>query len=195
MIDPSEALQSLQQIERTESRSAQAHEYANSAPGFMLWGVIWMVGYAGSDLIPRLTGNPQSINGLWTGLTIIGIAGSTIIGRRQHRAQDPEGYRAGRAMGLRWGATFAALWLFMITTFLVMRPANPMVSGAFVPLVVATVYAVFGIWKGLRFLFAGIAVAALTLIGFFYLPQYFLLWMAAVGGGSLVLVGMWLRKV
>ena len=64
-----------------------------------------------------------------------------------------------------------------------------------VPMVVATIYAVFGIWKGLRFLFAGIAVAALTLIGFFFLPQYFLLWMAAVGGGSLMLVGVWLRKV
>ena len=68
-------------------------------------------------------------------------------------------------MGLRWGASFLALWVFLLATFLVMRPANPMVSGAFVPLIVATVYAIFGIWKGLRFLFAGIAVAALTLIG------------------------------
>ena len=87
------------------------------------------------------------------------------------------------------------IMFFLLATFLVMRPANPMVSGAFVPLIVATVYAIFGIWKGLRFLFAGIAVAALTLIGFFLLPQWFLIWMAAVGGGSLILVGLWLRTV
>jgi hypothetical protein len=195
MIDAREALQSLQQIERTESRSAQAHQYANAAPGFVLWGIIWTIGYAGSDLIPRWTGSQQSINGLWTVLTILGIVGSAIIGRRQRMAQHPEAGRANRAMGLRWGASFLALWVFLMATFLVMRPANPMVSGAFVPLIVATVYAIFGIWKGLRFLFAGIAVAALTLIGFFLLPQWFLIWMAAVGGGSLILVGLWLRTV
>ena len=52
-----------------------------------------------------------------------------------------------------------------------------------------------GIWRGLRFRYAGIAVGALTLGGWFWLPEYFLLWMAAVGGGSLILVGLWLRKV
>jgi hypothetical protein len=42
---------------------------------------------------------------------------------------------------------------------------------------------------------AGVVVAALTLIGFFGLPQYFLLWMAVVGGGALILGGFWLRSV
>jgi hypothetical protein len=195
MLDAKEALQSLQQIERTESRSAQAHQYANAAPGFVLWGIIWIVGYAGSDLIPRLTGSLQSISGLWVALTVVGVAGSALIGRRQRSAQHADAARAGRAIGLRWGATFLALWAFMVATLLVMRPANPMISGAFAPLIVATVYAIFGIWKGLRFLFAGIAVATLTLVGFFFLAHWFLLWMAVVGGGSLILVGVWLRKV
>jgi hypothetical protein len=47
----------------------------------------------------------------------------------------------------------------------------------------------------LRFLYAGIALGALTLIGWFWLPHYFLPWMAAVGGGALILTGFWLRKV
>ena len=68
-------------------------------------------------------------------------------------------------------------------------------AGAIAPLVVAMFYALLGVWKGVRFLVAGAALAALTLGGMFWLPQYFLLWMAAVGGGSLVLVGLWLRKV
>lgn len=195
MIDARQAAENLAQIARTGQRSAQAHQYANASPGFILWGVIWMIGYAGSDLLPRLTGGYHGINILWTLLTVIGVAASFAIGRRQHRTQHPGMGREGRAIGLRWAATFFALWAFMAAAFLVMRPVNPMVSGAFVPLLIACVYAVFGIWMGLRFLYAGIAVAALTLFGFFYLPHYFLLWMAAVGGGSLVLVGLWLRKV
>ena len=38
-------------------------------------------------------------------------------------------------------------------------------------------------------------IAVLTLIGFFYLPVYFGLWMAVVGGGGLILGGLWLRSV
>ena len=77
----------------------------------------------------------------------------------------------------------------------VMQPGNPLAQGAFVPLLVAMFYCLMGLWRGVRLLITGIVVAALTLIGFFYLPEYFMLWMAAVGGGSLILLGLWLRKV
>ena len=120
---------------------------------------------------------------------------SMIIGRRQHRAQHPGEVARGRLIGVRWGMTILSLWLFVIATLTIMRPVNSAASGAFIPLLVALSYALFGIWRGLRFLYAGIVVAALTLGGWFYLPQHFLLWMAAVGGGSLILVGLWLKKV
>jgi hypothetical protein len=48
---------------------------------------------------------------------------------------------------------------------------------------------------GTRYVVSGIAVAALTLAGFFLLKQHFLLWMAAVGGGAMILAGLWLRRV
>ena len=38
-----------------------------------------------------------------------------------------------------------------------------------------------------------VAIAVLTLVGFFWLPQLFLLWMAVVGGGALIFAGLWLR--
>jgi hypothetical protein len=66
---------------------------------------------------------------------------------------------------------------------------------AFVPLVVAAAYAVLGMSLGQRFVFIGLALGLLTLIGFFTLSSIFMLWMAAVGGGALVLGGLWLRRV
>ena len=189
-LTPTEASDSLKEIARTGRRSAQALQYANASPGFILWGVIWTIGYAGSDLLPQLLGW-RSVNWLWFALTVIGVSISFAIGRRQHRTRPA----TLPSPGLRWGATFVALWAFVMASFAVLKPANPAASGAFIPLVIATIYAVFGIWGGLRFLYAGIAVAALTLGGFFWLPQHFLLWMAFVGGGSLVLVGLWLRKI
>ncbi len=187
-----QAVENLKEIEKTSRRSAQALGYANASPGFILWGVIWMAGYAGSDIILRDVADKHWINWLWFSLTVIGVTGSHLIGRGQHQGRNDQ---AARGVGLRWGASFAVLWVFTVATFLVLQPATPMATGAFVPLLVAAVYAIFGVWKGLRFLYAGIAVAALTLGGYFFLPEHFLLWMAVVGGGSLVLVGLWLRKV
>jgi hypothetical protein len=193
-LSPGQAAESLREIERTGRRSAEAHEYAASSPQFILWGLIWMAGYAGSYLLPHY-GFVGAINWLWLGLVVIGIAASNMLGRRRYRHLSPQARAKGKAIGLRWGMTMLVFYAFLLAVFAVMRPRNPVVCAAFIPLLIAAIYAVVGIWWGLRFLYAGIAVGALTLIGWFWLPQYFLLWMAVVGGGSLILVGFWLKKV
>jgi hypothetical protein len=43
-------------------------------------------------------------------------------------------------------------------------------------------------------LMTGIVLAVLTVIGYFWLPGLFLLWMAALGGGALILGGIWFRS-
>jgi len=116
-----------------------------------------------------------------------------MIGRSQRRAAGKSA-REGRALGLRYLATFFAIGAFISATFAVMPPAGPEAVGAFIPLIVALAYVLLGIWKGIRFVVAGSIIAALTLGGFFYLHQHFLLWMAVVGGGALALAGLWLRK-
>ena len=193
-LSPDQAAENLQEIERTGRRSAEAYEYAASSPQFILWGLIWMAGYAGSYLLPHY-GFVGAINWLWLGLIVIGIAGSHILGRRRYRHLSPRARAKGKAIGLRWGMTMLVFYAFLFAVFAVMRPRNPVGAAAFIPLLIAAIYCVWGIWQGLRFLYAGIAVGALTLIGWFLLPQYFLLWMAVVGGGSLILTGLWLRKV
>jgi len=66
--------------------------------------------------------------------------------------------------------------------------------GALIPLLFAWIYIVMGVWMGWRFALAGVALGALTLGGFFLIHQHFLLWMAFVGGGTLVATGLWLRR-
>ena len=190
-LTPDQARDSLKEINRTSQRSAQAFSYASASPYFILWGCIWMVGYGGSEALRHTTGAHWS-GTVWSTLTILGGVGCTLIGRRQAATRSVE----GRATNLRLLMSMAVIFGFMFALFAAIgRPANPVASGAIAPLVVAMFYALLGVWKGVRFLVAGAALAALTLGGMFWLPQYFLLWMAAVGGGSLVLVGLWLRKV
>ncbi len=189
-----EAAQTLSEIARTQRRSAQAHEYATSSPQFILWGLIWVAGYTGSHLLPDY-GFVGAINWLWFGLSWVGVIGGMVIGRHQSRHLAPAQQAQERVIGFRVGMSSFAGFLFVVATVIVMRPTDMAAIGAFIPLLVALVYTIFGIWRGTRFLVVGIAVAALTLGGWLYLREVFMLWMAFVGGGSLILVGLWLKKV
>ncbi len=44
-----------------------------------------------------------------------------------------------------------------------------------------------------RLIWLGAAVAAATMGGYFFLAPWFAFWMAAVGGGGLILTGFWMR--
>ncbi|HET7084173.1 MAG TPA: hypothetical protein VFI23_05340 [Rhizomicrobium sp.] len=186
-LSQDQAAESLKEIDRTSRRSASAYSYAHTSPYLMLWGVIWMVGYSASDTGLRLA------NWLWLGLLVIGVAGNTLIGRRQALSGPPQAWL--RHPALRFFATFFAVWMFIGATYAIFGHAGARQQAAFVPLIVALIYVVMGIWKGPRFLVMGIALAGLTLGGFFFLKDHFLLWMGMVGGGALLLGGFWMKTI
>ena len=191
-LTPGEAADSLKEIQRTQSRSASARGYANTSPFLILWGVIWMIGYGGqrpgAALLPTAPGLL---------LTLAGFAGAPCgIGRARAPAQGNPHPGMNAHAGLRFVAMFVAIGLFVAATYAIFGSATTAQQAAFIPLVVALAYIMLGIWKGAApCVVTGVAVAALTLGGFFLLQQHFLLWMAVVGGGALVLAGLWLRKV
>ncbi len=180
MLSRDEAAASLKDIQQTQGRSAQAYGYASAAPFLILWGAIWFLGYGASDLVPQYGG------WTWPLLIVIGFAASAAIGMRTKSGNAKQGLR------------FMAMWLAMLAyasaVIAVMQPVNDNQVGAFIPLIIAFIYAVMGIWAGARFLIAGAAIAALTLGGFFLLASHFSLWMAFVGGGTLIATGLWLRQ-
>ena len=179
-LTPNEAADALRDIESTSRRSGEAFGYRMSAPFLIIWGLVWVVGYGVSDLAPRLTGI------VWPAVLVAGTVVSFIVGRYFVGNRSPQGWR--------FLALVPVVWLFLFATYAVMGPLNDRQQAAFVPLVIAALYSGLGLWIGVRYLITGIAVAALTLFGFFYLHQHFELWMAAVGGGGLILAGLWMRN-
>lgn len=182
-LSPTEAADTLRDINQTEQHSSTLRGYQKSSPYLILWGVIWFIGYGISYARPHWEQNA------WPILALIGTIGSFVIGIRSRPSGKAEG-------GWRYAATFAAVILFIAALFAVMPPQTPAQVGAFFPILVALFYSLIGIWTyGWRILVTGVVIAALTLIGFFYLPAYFTLWMMVVGGGGLILGGIWLRSV
>ena len=55
-------------------------------------------------------------------------------------------------------------------------------------------YIIMGLWLDRFFLVLGTLVTLATLAGYYFITDYFFLWMAVVGGGSLVAGGVFIRK-
>jgi hypothetical protein len=182
-LTPAEAQSALKDIEKTENRTAASQHGRNTAPYLVMWGVIWAIGYAVSAAAVQYSW-------VWLALIIAGIAGSVILSMRQ-------AHGSGRGKGFAWRyfASFSAIAVFVVVLLTIMQPLNYNQTSATFPLIIGMFYAFIGIWtKGWRMLPLGLALIGLTVAGYFFLPAYFLYWMAAEGGGGLILGGLWLRS-
>jgi hypothetical protein len=172
----------LNDAERAEQRATILRGYERNAPNLILWGVIWIIGYGLSDVLPRWSGV------LWIVLSVSGLLCGYWISRRAANRGRSERY------GWRYLAVGMAMFAFMFATYFVMTPHSPAQFGAFPPLIIAFMYVLAGIWRGSRWIVAGLTIGVLTVTGYGLLKEHFLLWMSVVGGGALILGGLWLRR-
>ena len=178
VLSRQDAAAALRDIEQAQARSASLEDYHRAAPHFMIWGVLWAVAYTLNDIYPLRAG------AIWSVVVPIGIIAG-LLAMRQGRNE-----RTGR-----YTAVIGAISIFVVATLVVMWPVNARQVAAFIPLFVALTYVLKGIWSGVRYVGLGIAVSAFTLLGFFLVKDHFFLWMAVVGGGSLILASIWFRRV
>lgn len=204
-LSPDDAADRLRDIAAIERHSQRVYAYQAASPQLILWGVLWVVGYGlGSAW-------PAQGRAIWSMLVAIGLAAGFLAGlgsarRRDARtaagvgaglaaSADPLRGRAVARLRLRFFGIAAIGFAFIAASLAVMAPVGGRQVDAFIPLVVAAGYALLGLWRGVRFVAVGVALATLTLAGFFLLGPYFGLWMALFGGGALMLGGLWLRRV
>jgi hypothetical protein len=178
-ITQQDASEALRLVDEAAERSKTLRGYQSAAAHLILWGGIYPVAYAGAYFQPDRTGL------IWMVFVPAGVIGDVLISRHD---------RSGVDWGL-FAGLFVTLFAFIAATAAIMHPQDPRQMAAFIPLVVAAAYVVLGMRLGRRLVFIGIALGVLTLVGFFALPSIFLLWMAAIGGGALVLGGLWLRRI
>jgi len=182
-LSSKEAAASLSQVEEASRRSSQLYFYHRSSPHLIMWGIIWIIGYGGTGLFP-LYSNP-----LWAVLVLIGCGGGVILGR----CSKPDGIKSG-PYAWRFAALWAVILFFVFATYAILQPQHGRQFAAYPALITGSVYMAVGLWSGLRYVISGMVVVALTLVGFFYIEPIFF-WFAAVGGGAMILTGLWFRTV
>jgi len=178
-ITREDAAHALRLADEAERRSRVLRGYQSAAPHLILWGCVYAATYSFSYFQPMHGGLA------WLIVVPLALIGDVAISWRD---------RPDRADRLLMPVMIATFLAFIVATTAIMRPHDPRQMSAFVPLLVACLYIALGLRLGLRITLAGVALGGLTLFGYFALHPWFMLWMAAVGGGTLVLSGLWLRR-
>lgn len=181
-LDSTQAIAALDDIEAVARKVRQSRFYRVSSTALVLWGVLVGAGYLVTFAAPwwaRIT---------WIGVWTAGTAGSAVVGTLACRRAGATGFDLRALAALVLFLAFGLLW----TVGLVRLPRE--LVDVFWPTYVMLAYAIAGLWLGLTFSVIGVAVAALTLAGYFLAGPWLELWMAAVNGGGLVLGGLWMRR-
>jgi hypothetical protein len=195
-VTQQEALASLQEIDRIMRQVRRSIGAGPTAALLILWGVIWVIGFAAMQFAPRLG------SWLWIALDVAGVIGSLVWGPWVRKTPARKAH-AGR-IGLSWLVLFgyAALWSGVLAPWEWTSDQLWATHGlllvhklaAFWALVCMFAYVLMGLWLDRFFLYLGLLVTVATLAGFWLTPAYFFAWMAIAGGGALIAAGGFIRR-
>jgi hypothetical protein len=197
-----DAQKSLEEIDDIAQRTKQAVAYAGTDTALITWGVVWFLGYLGSQFIPMLIlrFNPDMaskigvvISVYWAILLAAGIMGTV-------RIKFPVESKVGKRIGMIWPILYAYIYLlgYLVAPFIKLQSfdesmhfwAHMVAISAIVPMLA---YVIMGLWLDSFLMWIGLAVTVLTMLGLLLFPSYINIWMALVGGGTLISAGLFVR--
>lgn len=182
MIDSKEATEALSEINAITRRVRQSRIYNIASMSLIMWGALVVVGHLAEHVLPR---NALLI---WLAVTVVGIAGSFAVSAATRGRTGVRTFDARFMIAFLLYLGFGYLWTLGLAHFTARQ------MDTFWPLYFMLMYTIAGLWFGLAFVAIGLGVAALTLIGYFFIADWFHLWMAVVNGGGMMLGGLWMRR-
>jgi hypothetical protein len=182
MIDSKQAAKALTEIDEIVRRVRQSWIYNLSSLIMIMWGVLVAMGDIASFAWPRMAGYA------WLAVYVAGIAGSFAI--------SAFGYpKTGvRTFSVRMLLAFLLFIAFGMFVCGLGHLTTARELGTFWAIYFMLVYTIAGLWVGYAFVAIWLGVTALTLVGYFFVGNWFEPWMAVVNGGGLILGGLWMRR-
>jgi len=182
MIDSRQASEALSDINDIVRRVRQSRIYNLASLMMIAWGAAVFAGNVATYLLPGYGGL------IWIAANAAGILGSFAISVLSYPKTRV------RAFDTRFLLALLLYFAFGFFFSSVLGHFTPRQLGTFWPLYAMMTYTIAGLWFGYAFVAIGLAISALTLIGYFFTGGWFLPWMAVVNGGGLILGGLWMRR-
>ena len=181
---PKEAVEALNDIEHIVQRVRQSRIYDISSQIMIAAGVLVLAGNLVNFVAPR------QASLIWITVNVLTVASAAAL-------STMSGKMAGvQTFDFRVLGAFLLFYGFGFLCSVVLGHFGPRELGAFWATYFMLFYCMAGLWFGRAFTAMGLAIVVLTLIGYFFAAGgAFLLWMAAVNGGGLILSGLWMRRI
>ena len=182
MIDSKEASAALSDINEMVARVRQSRIYDLASQFMVVAGAFVIAGNLATYVAPSRAAF------IWIAVNVLSIAASVVIGVTGRR-------RAGvNAFDYRLLVAFLLFYGFGLLCTGVLGHFGARAMGTFWPIYFMLFYCIAGLWFGRAFIYIGLGITALTLIGYFFITgDIFPIWMAMVNGGGLILSGLWMR--
>lgn len=178
---PKEAAQALSDIEQIVQRVRQSRIYDVASKIMIAVGILVLAGNLANFVAPR------QANFIWIGVNVLTVAIAAALSTMGSRTQT---------FDFRLLAAFLLFYAFGVLCSVVLGHFGPRELGAFWPIYFMLFYCIAGLWFGRAFMTMGLAIIALTLIGYFFVEgSAFLWWMAGVNGVGLIISGLWMRRI
>ena len=104
--------------------------------------------------------------------------------------RSPSATTSGQRIGLFW----LLLFVYVIAAVAVSWPVDWKQLAMYIILFVMVGWLAMGLLLSFTSVWPGLIITALALIGYFLLPGIFYLWMAILGGGGMIALGLYIRS-
>jgi hypothetical protein len=185
-ISPTEAEEALTAIQAMMQKTRRAISSSGAYKFLILWGTIWMIGFLGSQFLPK-----EVAGYVWIGLDILGGILSAFIGARMNRSVRTS---APTASGKRIAIFWLLLFFYCVAAIFVAWPVDGKQFAMFIILFVTVGWIAMGLLLSFASVWWALALLGLSLFSYFLLNDYFYFIMAFVGGGGMIALGIYVRN-
>jgi hypothetical protein len=185
-ISPTEAEEALTAIQTMVRKTRRSISSSGAYAFLIVWGCVWLFGFLTSHFI-----HSETAGYIWMGLDILGGALSAVIGIRMNQnIRSPSATATGKRIAWFW----LLLFLYCTAAIGVAWPLDGKTLAMFIIFFVMVGWMAMGLLLSFFSIWLGLVISALALIGYFLLPDIFYVWMAILGGGGMIALGIYIRN-
>jgi len=184
-ISPNEADEALAAIQIVMQKTRHSIASGGTYITLIVTGIVWLVGFTCTQFLPG-----EIVGYIWTGLSILGTALGVFLGFRMgKRVRSPSTAPTVKRVGLFW----LLLVFYGIATIAIARPTDGKQATMFVILFLMLGQLAMGLLFSFSSVWWALPITALALVGYLLLPSIFYLWMAILGGGGMIVLGLYIH--
>ncbi len=184
-ISSTEAEETLAAIQTMAYKTRRSIASGGTSITLIVTGIVWLVGFLATQFL-----SGAIVPYIWVGMSILGSLVGVLLGSRLGKRVRSTSFNVTARRAITF---WSLLILYGITIILLARPTDGKQATLFIILFIMIGQLSMGMLLSFSSVWWALLVSALALIGYFLLPGIFYLWMAILGGGGMIALGLYIR--